>query len=81
MLKTAHTHLLSFVSDQVVVVNPKLAEVFVFAAINMCSDMGLTRQESLRALHLSMFAESDRQPLKDRLTLADFGGAEGGEKV
>ncbi|XP_076464346.1 NADP-dependent oxidoreductase domain-containing protein 1-like [Babylonia areolata] len=68
-------------SDQVIMVNPKLAEVFLFASVNMCSDLGLTCEESLRALHLSMFGESERQPLKDHLTMADFGAGEGGKEM
>ncbi|KAL8613758.1 hypothetical protein ACOMHN_029615 [Nucella lapillus] len=69
------------VSDQVIMVKPKLAETFLFAAVNMCSDLGLTRPETLRALHLSMFGENEREPLKDHLTLADFGGTEGVEEM
>jgi hypothetical protein len=59
-------------------VDSKLAEVFIFGAINMCADLGLTREESLIALHLCMFGESEKQPLTDKFTLMDFGGGEGG---
>lgn len=65
-------------ADNVITVNPKLAELFVFAAINMCADLALTREESLRAVNVCMFGDSDKQPLRESLTLADFGGGKDG---
>ena len=60
--------------------NPKLAEVFIFAVINLCSGMELTREQSLMALHIAMFGDSDKEPLEEKFTLQDFGGGtEGGE--
>ncbi|XP_067681769.1 NADP-dependent oxidoreductase domain-containing protein 1-like [Haliotis asinina] len=57
--------------------------VMVYAFLNMCSSLGMGRQDSLDALHMVMFGETDKEPIDDRLRVEHFikKSEEDGDKV
>ena len=60
-------------ADMVVFSPCKLGEVMVYAFLNMCSHLGLSRVEAVMTLHSVVFGDCEKYPLKEKFQLEDFG--------
>ena len=64
--------MLLFISDLTIVPAKHFGDALFHGFLNMLTDGGLTVEESLNVLHWAMFCETEKQPIRDRLTIEDF---------
>ena len=63
---------IQFVSDSIIFVKDKFAELLVYAFVNICTHLNLTRENIVDVLNAVVLGENNDNKLRERFCVSDI---------